>query len=1202
MAAGQGPCTSATAGVLCASGLCNPVTLTCGGASGSTCTTPNQCVTNICALNNECGNPNNGACTTGTDCQSGACSTNGHTCIPPGGCANTSDCSTGQVCNTSTLGCEIPPGITTSAGTTQYLALASDVAIDPALTVQGTQPIIGATVTIGAGYVPSQDSLVFAPMNGITGSYSSTTGVLTLTGSASSAQYQAALATVQYHNSAGALPDTTLRTITFGIGTAVANGTNGHFYEYVSAPNITWTAAKAAAAARSYLGLRGYLVSITTPAENAFITQKLSNDGWMGGQASGLSFPRTWSWVGGPEAGEQFCNNSSSGVCSVLNGLYANWAGGEPNNSGNNEACGQIYFASGGTWNDLPCTGAVLAGYVVEYGDSPGDPTLTLTASKDLQIVAAASLTITASTQTASLHDSVTFTANISPSSATGTIQFFVDGVAVGSPITDSGGIATFTTVDLTLGSHAITASYSGDPVNQPANGSMAGSITINPMANGTGPCDTIGAVTDCASGVCSSTGVCGYGNNEGPCTPGGSTQCQSGSCSLGGACEPVGGCYIDSDCTGMQYCDRSSDTCAALLGVNAPLPNDGLHDGTCAVGGMSSLCASGQCNSVTNTCSQGNSSTCTVAAACTSNACSPSGYCVPSMGGGCYADSDCMMGSYCNRAVLTCTSTLPSGSAIPVDGLHDGTCAATNMSTTCATGLCNTTTNTCAGPIGAACTGASQCEYGTCSSGKCGFSDGDPGCSTQTAYLCCSPARAALRATAFPRRPTGCFVDADCSASQYCDRANLACVSKGVSGAALPDDGKLHDGVCAQALAQAACVSGTCNAVTNTCADANGVVCTVAGDCVTDFCGTNGQCGQANGDGPCNVMGGTVSCQSGVCNASANGSASACVPTGGCYVDSDCASGQYCARSTFTCMMQVIPGGPIVDDGLHPVCGASHISAECSTGLCNADTNTCASDLSQGCMTASDCVSDVCGSNAQCGEADGQAGCTTATAASICQSGSCTPSGVCAPGGGCFLDSDCHSGQYCDRATLTCSAQLAAGSAIPDDGLHDGKCDATGPAVCATHACNATTNTCAGANDADCGSAAQCTGNVCGTNDKCGYADGQAGCTAATASSCQSGSCSVEGVCKPSTATGCWADADLRHGPALQARHADVRGERSVGPGVAERHAARRHLLAEPRHSSLRLGRVQQGDEHVRFRHRCHLHRRGRLRRRRLR
>jgi hypothetical protein len=62
----------------------------------------------------------------------------------------------------------------------------------------------------------------------------------------------------------------------------------------------------------------------------------------------------------------------------------------------------------------------------------------------------------------------VTFTATISPvapstGTPTGTVQFSVNGSAVGSPVTLSGGQATYSSSTLAIGSDSITAVYSGD-------------------------------------------------------------------------------------------------------------------------------------------------------------------------------------------------------------------------------------------------------------------------------------------------------------------------------------------------------------------------------------------------------------------------------------------------------------------------------------------------------------------------------------------------------------------------------------------------------------------------------------------------------------------------------------------------------------------------------------------------------------------
>lgn len=61
---------------------------------------------------------------------------------------------------------------------------------------------------------------------------------------------------------------------------------------------------------------------------------------------------------------------------------------------------------------------------------------------------------------------SVTFTATVTGSSPTGTVQFKDGSADLGAPVTLSGGSATLTTSALTRGTHSITAVYSGDGAN----------------------------------------------------------------------------------------------------------------------------------------------------------------------------------------------------------------------------------------------------------------------------------------------------------------------------------------------------------------------------------------------------------------------------------------------------------------------------------------------------------------------------------------------------------------------------------------------------------------------------------------------------------------------------------------------------------------------------------------------------------------
>ena len=74
-----------------------------------------------------------------------------------------------------------------------------------------------ATVQISGGYVGSEDLLAFSDTSEITGSYSQSTGVLTLTGDATVAQYKAALESITYQNINDGNPNTANRTLTWRV-------------------------------------------------------------------------------------------------------------------------------------------------------------------------------------------------------------------------------------------------------------------------------------------------------------------------------------------------------------------------------------------------------------------------------------------------------------------------------------------------------------------------------------------------------------------------------------------------------------------------------------------------------------------------------------------------------------------------------------------------------------------------------------------------------------------------------------------------------------------------------------------------------------------------------------------------------------------------------------------------------------------------
>ena len=130
----------------------------------------------------------------------------------------------------------------------------------------------------------------------------------------------------------------------------VYSADTGNFYMQVET-NYTWDQANTNAQASFINGVAGHLAVITSAAENAFVAGIISGDSWLGGSDSAVE--GNWLWVGGPDDGQMFWQGDAGG--SAQNGYYENWNGGEPNNSGNEDA---IEMNNGGGWNDQAAGGA----------------------------------------------------------------------------------------------------------------------------------------------------------------------------------------------------------------------------------------------------------------------------------------------------------------------------------------------------------------------------------------------------------------------------------------------------------------------------------------------------------------------------------------------------------------------------------------------------------------------------------------------------------------------------------------------------------------------------------------------------------------------------------------------------------------------------------------------------------------------------
>ncbi len=278
----------------------------------------------------------------------------------------------------------IAPSIT-ATGNQQY-CIGNTVAIVESITITDADDttLNSAFIHIANGFIAGEDLLVLTGSHpGITPSWDAVDGKLTLTGVATLAAYEAAIAAVHY-SSSGVSPSGT-RSFLITVGDLNVLPVTNHFYEFVPDVGISWSDARDEAAGRSYFGVQGYLATLTSQVESDYANAQISGAGWIG--ANDAVAEGVWRWVTGPEAGTNFWNGLAGG--SVVPGEFAFWNTSEPNNVGSG---GEDYahitdsaVGVSGSWNDLPNAGGggvyQAKGYVVEYGGMAGDAVLNVFAT-----------------------------------------------------------------------------------------------------------------------------------------------------------------------------------------------------------------------------------------------------------------------------------------------------------------------------------------------------------------------------------------------------------------------------------------------------------------------------------------------------------------------------------------------------------------------------------------------------------------------------------------------------------------------------------------------------------------------------------------------------------------------------------------------------------------------------------------------------
>jgi len=152
------------------------------------------------------------------------------------------------------------------------------------------------------------------------------------------------------------------------------NGVNGHFYKPVTT-GATYTGARAASLLTTFKGQTGYLVTITSASENAFIFANVPQQNvWFA--ATDEVIDGRWVIDAGPEKGTVMKTSNGQNAGNIV-GVYNNWAGGEPNGNNHSEDYAVTNWGGASTWNDLSNNWSNP--YIIEYGTwtNPDDATFT---------------------------------------------------------------------------------------------------------------------------------------------------------------------------------------------------------------------------------------------------------------------------------------------------------------------------------------------------------------------------------------------------------------------------------------------------------------------------------------------------------------------------------------------------------------------------------------------------------------------------------------------------------------------------------------------------------------------------------------------------------------------------------------------------------------------------------------------------------
>ena len=208
---------------------------------------------------------------------------------------------------------------------------------------------------------------------------------------------------------------------------------------------------------------------------------------WFDGAGATLASRR---WRGYP------VSVSAANAFSVVLNVAANASGAQAEVFMDGQSLGVLAIPNTGSTSNFTDTAALVTANLAP--GSHGIMVRNVTGSFVLNQIKVQAVTLTGSTTTISSNNNpstagqaVTFTASVTPANVTGTVQFKDGNTNLGAPIASSNGTATLTTSALSVATHAITASYSGDGGFLPSS-----SAALSQVVTAAGPISTSTALT----------------------------------------------------------------------------------------------------------------------------------------------------------------------------------------------------------------------------------------------------------------------------------------------------------------------------------------------------------------------------------------------------------------------------------------------------------------------------------------------------------------------------------------------------------------------------------------------------------------------------------------------------------------------------------------------------------------------------------